>query len=44
MEKHFSIKKLFFWEHKVYILNDFKSHNEKIKYFSNIYIVNFKKC
>jgi hypothetical protein len=37
------IKKIFlFCEHRVYILNDFKSHIEKIKH-SSIYIVNFKK-
>ena len=37
-------KIIFSWEHGVYILKGFKSHIEKIKYFSNIYIVNFKKC
>ena len=37
-------KHLFSWENRVYILKSFKSHIEKIKYFSNIYLVNFKKC
>jgi hypothetical protein len=37
-----SKKKLFSWKHRIYILKGFKSHIEKIKHFSNIYIVNFK--
>ena len=37
-------KQLFSRKYRVYILKCFKSHIEKIKYFSNIYIVNFKKC
>jgi len=29
-------------KHKVYLLKDFKSHIKKIKYFFNIYMMNFK--
>jgi hypothetical protein len=32
----------FFYEHRVYILKDFKFHIEKIKYSSSIYIINFE--
>jgi hypothetical protein len=35
---------IFFLKNRVYILKVFKSHIKKIKYFSNIYIINFKKC
>jgi len=31
-------------EHRVDILKSFKSHIEKIKHSSSIYIVNFEKC
>ena len=37
-------KQLFSWKHRVHILRGFKSHIEKIKYFSNTYIINLKKC
>jgi hypothetical protein len=37
-------KQLFSYEYRVYILKGFKYHIEKLKYFFNIYIMNFKKC
>jgi hypothetical protein len=33
----------FFYEHKVYILKDFKFLFEKINHSSSIYIVNFER-
>jgi hypothetical protein len=45
IERKESHVEIFFFscKHKVYILKDFKSCIEKIKYYSSIYIVNFLK-